>query len=112
MLRLTHSYAAVFLPLWTPGISRFASLVTAVNRYLLFKLKFRKFSFSEHLKPNFSFISFFVCLISLRIVFNKVFYRCHCITKLFKSMGKMQYKRNANLHKPHCDLTLLELSVA
>lgn len=78
------------------------------DRYLLFKLKFRNFFFSEHFKSNFSFISFFVGLINLRIVFNKAFYRCHCITKLFKSMGKMQYKRNANLHKPHCDLTLLE----
>jgi len=83
-----------------------------IDRYPLFKLKLRNFSFSEHFKTNFSFISFFVCLINFRIIFNKAFYRCHCITKLLKSMGKMRYKRNANLHKPHCDLTLLEMSVA
>lgn len=93
MLRWIRSYVTVFLPflkfLPSLGISSFGSLATAVNRHLLFKLKFRYHSFSKHFKPKFSFISFFVCLINLRIVFNNAFYRCHCITKLFKSMGKM-----------------------
>lgn len=57
ILRLMHVNAAVFLPLWTPGIRSFGSLVATVKRYLLIKLKFVNFSFSDQFRTNFIFMS-------------------------------------------------------